>query len=98
MWVADGLFYLGFNWVPSKWDQMGFMRATQMWVCIGYASVGPTRALCALLNWICNGFLTRAPHWLSMWEWSWSLYFIRVKILVLNYSFEVYNASFLAFS
>ena len=75
-WVTDGLFYLGFNWVSSKGDHMGFMRATHMWVCIGYANVGPTRALCGLLNWICNGFPTRAPYWLPMWAWSWYLSFI----------------------
>ena len=57
-----------------------------MWVCIGYANVGPTQALCGLLNWICDGFPTRALHWRPMWALSWYLSFsIPVKLLVFTH-------------
>ena len=69
-WVTDGLFYFASIGFP-KMGPHGLYEGYPYVGCIGYVNVGHTRAFCGLLNWICNGFPTRAQHWLPKWAWSW---------------------------
>ena len=78
-WVTCELFYLGFLFPkmgPHVLDE-GYLYVGLHWVC----QCGTHTGFVGLLNWICSGFSTRAPHWLAMWGWSWYLPF---KILIFN--------------
>ena len=45
-------------------SNMGFMRVTHIWVCIGFAHVCPTWVLCGLPIGFALGFPIWDPHWL----------------------------------
>ena len=78
--IVVGYPYMGFHQICQCGPHMGFMRAIHiMWVCIGYTKCETHAGLCGLPNWVCNGFPTRAPHWLPMWAWSWYFLFIPKK-------------------